>query len=369
MKYWSVYLFITYDLNQKGDVSVFKKTVGALEPGMILAETVWCVQSHTLLLKEGKVLSNAMIDTLKARNIDFVWIAEPYTLIIDPCEKIAEELEQTLLKRISTYAPGKRDANTSDKMVKVAKKAKEIALRIVEQPEIVKISMEMKLVNNKLLYHHAIVTCALSLLVAGVMDVGDANMEIIGIAALLHDLGCCEMAQLIGINQRNIQEEALWKEHSRYGYYLAKERNFREEICEIILHHHEQWNGTGYPDQLMDRKIPIGASIVSVCGKYDELICQDQYENYQAIEYIYGAGGIFFDPNVVNSLCDNLAVYPLGSLVRLSTNDVGVVSNVRKNKGPRPVVRIFFNKFNKPYTKHKEVDLGQELTIFIKEIL
>ncbi len=348
---------------------MLKKTVGALEPGMILAETVMCMQSNTLLLKEGKVLSEAMIEVLKARNIDSVWIAEPYTLMIDPRETIAEELKQILLKRISTYAPGKCDANTSDKMVEVARKAGQVALRIVEQPEIVKISMEMKLVNNKLLYHHGIITCALSLLVAGVMDLGDANMEVIGTAALLHDLGCCEMAQLIGTNQRNTQEEALWKEHSRYGYYLAKERDFREEICEIILHHHEQWNGTGYPDQLRDKEIPIGASIVSVCGKYDELICQEEYQNYQAIEYIYGAGGTFFDPNVVNSLCDNLAVYPLGSLVRLSTNDVGVVSNVRKNKGPRPVVRVFFNKFNKPYTKHKEVDLGQELTIFIKEIL
>jgi putative nucleotidyltransferase with HDIG domain len=349
--------------------TVFEKKVGALEPGMILAETVSCSQSNTMLLKEGTILSATMIDTLRARDIDSVWIAEQYSLMIDPRETIAEELKRILLKRISTYAPEKPDANTSDKMVEVAKKAKKIALRIVEEPEIIKISMQMKLVDSKLLYHHGISTCALSLLVAGVMDFGDTNMEVVGTAALLHDLGCCEMAHLIGITQRKKHEEALWQEHPRYGYYLAKERSFREEICELILYHHEHWNGTGYPNQLMGEKIPIGASIINACGSYDGLIRQEKYKNYQAIEYIYGAGGVFFDSNVVNALCDNLAVYPLGSLVRLSTNEVGVVSNVRKNKGPRPVVRVFFNKVNKPYSKPKEVDLGKELTIFIKEIL
>lgn len=348
---------------------VLKKTVSELAPGMVLAETVNCSQSHTMLLKEGTILSDAIIATLEARDIYAVWIAEPFTLMIDPRETIGEELKQILLKRISTYAPGKPDANTSDKMVEVAIKAREIALRIVEQPEIIKMSMEMKLVNSKLLYHHGISTCALSLLVAGVMDFGDTNMEVIGTAALIHDFGCCEMAHLIGINQRNQQEETLWQEHPRYGYHLAKERNFREEICEIILHQHEDWNGTGYPNQLMGEKIPIGARILSVCGNYDGLIRQEKYKHYQAIEYIYGAGGILFDSDVVNALCDNLAVYPLGSLVRLSTNEVGVVSNVRKNKGPRPVVRVFFNKFNRPYTKPKVVDLGKEVTIFIKEIL
>ena len=348
---------------------MIEKKVKALESGMVLAETVRCPESNTMLLKEGTILSDAMIATLEARSIFDVWIAEPYTLMINPQETIAKELKRILLNRISTYAPGTPDANTSDKMVEVAKKAKEIALHIVEQPEIVKISTEMRIINSTLLYHHAISTCALSLLVAGIMGFGKANMEVIGTAALLHDCGCFEMPHLLGINQRNQQQEALWKEHPAYGYYLAKERNFREEICEIIHHHHENWNGTGYPNQLKGENIPVGASIVSVCGSYDGLIRQENYQNYQAIEFIYGTGDVFFDSNIVNALCDNLAVYPLGSLVRLSTDEVGVVANVRKNKGPRPIVRVFFNKFNKPYLQTKEVDLGKELTIFIKEIL
>ena len=135
------------------------------------------------------------------------------------------------------------------------------------------------------------------------------------------------------------------------------------------MHHHENWDGSGYPDGLKAEKIPIGSRIISVCEKYDSLIRQENYQHYQAIEYIYGTGGIYFDPEVVHAMCSRLAVYPLGSLVRLSSGDVGVVANVRKNEGPRPVVRVYFNRLNKPYAQPKEVDLGQQLTVFIQEML
>jgi putative nucleotidyltransferase with HDIG domain len=348
---------------------VLKKNVNELENGMMLAEKIYCPQTNDMLLKEGTILSDAMIFTLKTRQVSSVQIAEKYTLMVDPIEIIAKELKGILLKRIATYAPDKCEANTSDKMVEIAVKAKQIAILILEDPEIIEICVEMKLINSKFLYHHGICTCALSLLVAGIMGVGDTNMKIIGKAALIHDIGWCEMAHVMGIQPTNRHEETLGEEHALYGYYLAKERNFREEICEIIHHHHENWNGTGYPNHLMKEMIPLGSRIIIVCGNYDELIHQENYKSYQAIEYIYGAGGIYFDSDVVNAMCDNLAVYPLGSLVRLSTGDIGIISNVRKNKGPRPIVRIFFNKFNKPYSKAIEVDLGKERTVFIKELL
>ncbi|WP_242951455.1 hypothetical protein [Clostridium kluyveri] len=64
-----------------------------------------------------------------------------------------------------------------------------------------------------------------------------------------------------------------------------------------------------------------------------------------------------------------MAVYPLGSLVRLTTKEVGVVVNVRKNLGPRPIVRVYFNRVNRPLSEVKDVDLGIENTIFIEEVL
>ena len=81
---------------------MFKKNVGELEKGMILAEKIYSPQSDTMLLKEGTILSDAMILTLKARQVSSVQIAEKYTLMVNPIEIIAKELKGILLKRIAT---------------------------------------------------------------------------------------------------------------------------------------------------------------------------------------------------------------------------------------------------------------------------
>ncbi|MCM1161195.1 MAG: hypothetical protein NC412_08225 [Roseburia sp.] len=88
-----------------------------------------------------------------------------------------------------------------------------------------------------------------------------------------------------------------------------------------------------------------------------------------AIEEIYGTSGILFNSKVVQAFVNNIPVYPLGVMVRLSNKEVGIVANIRKNQGPRPIVKVFFNRMNRPITETKIVDLSKERTIFIEEIL
>ena len=88
-----------------------------------------------------------------------------------------------------------------------------------------------------------------------------------------------------------------------------------------------------------------------------------------AIEDLYGASGMYYDPDVVNAFVNNIAIYPLGEMVRLSTKEVGIVSNIRKNEGPRPIVKVYYNRVNRPISEDKIIDLGVERTVFIEEIL
>ena len=140
-------------------------------------------------------------------------------------------------------------------------------------------------------------------------------------------------------------------------------------MAEAILHHHEMWDGSGYPKGIAGEEIPLVARIINVCAHYSAAVTYKNIPPYMAIEELYGTSGIYYDPEVVKTFVNNIPIYPLGVMVRLSTREVGIVSNVRRNGGLRPIVKIYYNRVNRPITEDKIVDLGQERTIFIEEIL
>lgn len=343
--------------------------IDELSFGMVISENIYDLKTKSLLLKSDTKLTDKLIESLRIHNIIEVKIAERYTLSIEPIDIIRHELKTILIGEINRIVPAKAEANPSDKITDIAQKCIRIVDNIIDDDIVINFCVQMKISDNEYLYKHCANTCALSLLIAGSLELSYSQIKDIGIAALLHDLGLCEMPTLIQLTQRKNQEEALWQEHSRYGYYFAKEKGINSDISKIILHHHEKWDGSGFPDKLSGENIPIGSRIVAICDAYDEQVRLYNAPHYLAIEQLYGGGNFFYDINVVNAFINNLAVYPLGSLVRLSTGEVGVVVNVRKNLGPRPIVKIFFNRVNRPLIDPKELDLEKERTTFIKEII
>jgi len=269
------------------------------------------------------------------------------------------------------HAPEIKEANTKDDMVEASKVARKCALEILKNKTAMKLCLDMKILDNTKYFQHALKTCALSLLLAASLNLEEKDIIEVGTAGLLHDIGLCEMPAIVKKTSDNLtpQEEALWKEHTNYGYYLLRESGINERIARMVMYHHENWNGDGFPNGMIEDEIPLGARIVSICQTFDELIHINGIPHYEAVEYLYGAGGFYFDSELIKTFTESLAVYPMGAMVRLTTGEVGVVVNIRANKGPRPIVRIYYNAFNKVLKKAKDIDLGKEKTIFIKEIL
>lgn len=346
-------------------LSIFK-----VKEGMILGEPVFSKHDRKLLINQGNRLTKKTIECLKENSIESVEISDRYSIFIKPTETMVNFLEKEIPRKILELAPNIEEANTSDYMVGVSKKSINIVNKILCDEKILNICVQIKLTGNKNLFNHSINTCALSLLVAGAMNLRDAEIYNIGVAALIHDMGLCEMPFLIDKESKLTgQELLLWKEHPTYGYYFSKQLEIDNEISQVIQHHHEFWNGSGFPKGLKGKDIPLGSRIISVCSEYDHLIGAEGLQPYEAIEHIYATGDIWFDKEVIETFTKNIPVYPLGSIVRLTTGEVGVVVNVRKNLGPRPIVKIYYNNVNKPLTNIKTIDLGEKRTIFIKEIL
>lgn len=348
--------------------------IQSVKPGMILEEAIYHSTNKKLMLAAGATLSESNITLLARLGLRTLKIVDQYTRFIKPYDKVKHYLKSIYAKYIDIYASEKPEENLCDEMIYATKIMKEIVNEICNKEKVLNLCMQMHIQSTDALFEHSVLTSVFSGLLAGAMsreiELSIDTMKNIVLGGLLHNIGILEMSYLIPYKDSlKGQQELLWKEHPMYGYYLSIQEDFSREISSIIMTHEERWDGSGYPGHLIGEEIPIEARIVSVCSSITDFMIFRNQQPYEAIEYLYGTSNIYFDKRVVDAFATNVTLYPLGTLVRLTTGEVGVVSNIRRNRGPRPVVNVYFNRFNKPYSSPKMVDLGVERTIFISQIL
>ena len=340
-----------------------------VKPGMRLEQPVLKPNSTMCLLKADTILSNRNLDVLKELGITEVAIADRETILITPMDKMEESLVDDFLRVLREISPEQPEANKNDYVVRVAKMLEGLIRKLAKNEDILNYMVELRIIDKLWLYDHSVYTAVLSGIVAGCMKLNAEDILATVAGALLHNIGVGEMPMLIRKPDHTPAEQKLWEEHPTYGYYFAMQKNIPKVIANCIQAHHERYDGSGYPKGLKGDEIPISARIVSVCSDYAAAILYKNVPPYVAVEEIYGTSGIYCDPEVVKAFVNNIPIYPLGVMVRLSTKEVGIVSNIRKNEGPRPIVKVYYNRVNRPITEERVIDLGKERTIFIEEIL
>ena len=129
----------------------------------------------------------------------------------------------------------------------------------------------------------------------------------IEVAALLHDIGKIGIADAILNKPAKLtaEEYELMKKHPEYGWAVLRQVPGMERASLIILHHHENYDGTGYPGGLKGEEIPIGSRIVSVIDAFDAMVSTRPYRQGMAFEEaerrLLAASGTQFDARVVKS--------------------------------------------------------------------
>ena len=152
-----------------------------------------------------------------------------------------------------------------------------------------------------------------SALVAEEMGFQDEDVRIIEHAGLLHDIGkiCISDEILLKPGAYTHEEYEKMKAHPILGYQIVKPIKFLAEEALIILHHHEWFNGEGYPHRLKGKEIPPGARIVSVLDAYDTMRAAGaRYKRTlnceEAVRELIQHAGTQFDPEVVLYLVHSL---------------------------------------------------------------
>jgi putative nucleotidyltransferase with HDIG domain len=145
-----------------------------------------------------------------------------------------------------------------------------------------------KYVNNKHLLTytlddqvvHAMLVSNLAYAVGKKLGLDEDTCQYLFDAGLVHDIGKDKLAAYIYEEEADpliVEEMKYVRMHSQLGYEILKERGYPEYILQVVLHHHENMDGSGYPDNLMGEEIPYGARIVRVCDVFAALISKRPY--------------------------------------------------------------------------------------------
>ena len=127
---------------------------------------------------------------------------------------------------------------------------------------------------------HGVCVSNLTYLIAKKLGLSDEECNNLAVAGMVHDIGKLRLSSyLYGRNSNGmiIEEIQYMRKHSGLGYEILKKYSYNDAICEAVLYHHENYDGSGYPDNLKAEKIPLGARIMRVADAFIALISERTY--------------------------------------------------------------------------------------------
>lgn len=128
--------------------------------------------------------------------------------------------------------------------------------------------------------NHGILMSRLVCLLAKELEMPEEFCYKMSMAGMLHDLGKLEIWQYLhaGDGARlQIERTRYTRAHPTLGYLALTKQGIDEEVCQAVLHHHENYDGSGYPDNLKGEEIPLGARILRVCDVFAALVSDRVY--------------------------------------------------------------------------------------------
>ena len=198
---------------------------------------------------------------------------------------------------------------------------REAAQREGVTPEQRRETYTMRMINSLLsllerrdagLSAHALAVSDLATAIAQRRGRDPKEVSRIGMAALLHDIGKVAIpdALLQKVGPLSSQEHALLQEHAELGAEILESSPFLDDLLPAVRHHHERWDGGGYPDQLCGEAIPLSARIIAVAEAYDFIQRTFLYHvgcsPEEALAELEQCAGTQFDPAIVQSLIEVL---------------------------------------------------------------
>ncbi|WP_365898870.1 HD-GYP domain-containing protein [uncultured Sphingomonas sp.] len=197
-------------------------------------------------------------------------------------------------------------------------------------------------------YLHSVAVCTLMVNLARHLELEDERVRALGLAGLLHDVGKVAIPDAVLDKPGRLlpEEMALVRTHPEDGATLLREDPAIPELAiEVCLHHHERWDGTGYPHRMAGEEISLPARMGAICDVYDALTSHRAYKRAwtptRALSEMWSWDG-HFDQPLLFEFMRSLQLYPPGMLVRLASDRLAIVLD-NGRRASRTRLHVFYS--------------------------
>ena len=374
--------------------NILKKiSINQLKPGMFVHKIV--EQKGQLSVKnQGRVTSDAIVDTLKKRGV--------VSLVIDTSKafKVAseqDESEQENKKEAVEDTPRKSASLESElvratKLHKQGKAIQKLLLNSVkkEQPfdSSIPKAFSQSLVSSidrnpdallcltkirekdDYLLEHSLNVAILLANFARYLGMSEDDVQDLSYAGFLHDLGKIKIPDEILHKPGRLTdpEMEIMKGHVVHGVDFLKQTELDVGLIQAISEHHERLDGLGYPAGTKGENISQAGRMLAIADMYDALTADRVYKSgmssQKAFSILMSDAPTRLDQTLVQQFIKCLGVYPVGSLVLLSNDRLGMVLEQRDSP-LTPLVKEFFSVRNNHYLPPRDIDLALDKTVSI----
>ena len=215
-------------------------------------------------------------------------------------------------------------------------------------------------------YLHSVAVCGLMISLARQLGLDEELVKEAGLAGLLHDLGKAEIPLKILSKPGKLTDDEfiVVKSHPELGANMLLEHPLVSAVVvDVVMHHHEKVDGTGYPHRLKGENISLCAKMGAVCDVYDAITSNRPYKKgwppAESIRKMAEWSKGHFDEAVFQAFVKTVGIYPTGSLVRLESGRLGVVVEQHPSSLLMPKGKVFFSAKTRSPIIQETLDLAR----------
>jgi len=211
---------------------------------------------------------------------------------------------------------------------------------------------------------HSVNTCVLALAFGRYLGLEGEALRHLGLGTLLMDIGRTTLPNDLFAKQRALSatEWAMVQRHVVNGVRLLSRGDVPDAVLDIVRMHHERIRGNGYPKGVSSERLPWTALITGLVDSYDAMLRQrphrGPYTPDDALNRLYDQAPATFGQDLVESFIRHMGTYPVGSLVRLDNDTIGVVVGNRPGAGLWPTVLLLRDAERRPFDKRVLLNLA-----------